>query len=656
MRIKRRGIYIGLFTALTLCLLALLLLFLPADGTKAASAASTPKYSVYFDYKYYGGSSLSDREPTPQLNTEKNNVLKSDAHVCKKGVNQNTCEVKFELYGSSSDGSTGTLSQGDTIKSKTVNITASSEYNENAFQIKNASGGVVASSSSKSIQATLTNGTYYVTFTGNSRWEQESVARTVIRVAVIECTFSFKIDDHTHSYTATVTNPTCTTDGYTTYRCSCGDSYTGNKTNALGHSYSATTTPAACTSGGYTTNRCTRCGNTYMSNQSSPLGHSYSNTQTLATCTSGGYTTHKCTRCGSSYVDSQTPALGHSYEVEKSVTCTGEKFVYTCSRCHDSYTETTDKNGTGHSFTTKTTAATCTEGGSTVYTCTKCGYSYKDDISNALGHNYTVSSVSPTCIMGGYTLYVCSRCGYEYRSGETQANGHRYVSSAHPATCTSGGYTLHECEICGANYRDNETQPLGHNFIIGAEPPTCTEFGVAVYSCQVCGYETRERDGTYPTGHSFTNTIVRTATCTMDGLRKSVCEKCGETVENRIPALGHRYEITDSYTEEERTVRVYTCSVCGDSYTQELGNQYEHVTTYVEYLFEQYAPYMYWVLLATAGIWSIAIGVAIIIAVRNEDKAKAKKMLVNYLIGLVVIFCIIVACPYLMRGIASLIT
>ena len=195
MRIKKRGVFVGLFTAFVLCGLALLLLFLPADNAATAFAAATPRYSVYFDYKYYGGSSLSDREPTPQLNTEKNNVLKSDAHICKKGVNQNTCEVKIELYGSGSDGSTGTLSQGGTIKSKTVNITASSEYNENAFQIKNASGGVVASSSSKSIQATLTDGTYYVTFTGNSRWEQESVARTVIRVAVIECTFSFKIDD-----------------------------------------------------------------------------------------------------------------------------------------------------------------------------------------------------------------------------------------------------------------------------------------------------------------------------------------------------------------------------------------------------------------------------------------------------------------------------
>ncbi|MCM1546118.1 MAG: hypothetical protein NC033_03680 [Clostridiales bacterium] len=43
------------------------------------------------------------------------------------------------------------------------------------------------------------------------------------------------------------------------------------------------------------------------------------------------------------------------------------------------------------------------------------------------------------------------------------------------------------------------------------------------------------------------------------------------------------------------------------------------------------------------------------IAQKNEDKEKAKKMLVNYVIGLVVIAVIVVACPFLIRGIATLI-
>lgn len=42
---------------------------------------------------------------------------------------------------------------------------------------------------------------------------------------------------HTHSYTAAVTAPTCTAQGYTTYTCSCGDSYVDNYTDRLGHDY-----------------------------------------------------------------------------------------------------------------------------------------------------------------------------------------------------------------------------------------------------------------------------------------------------------------------------------------------------------------------------------------------------------------------------------
>ena len=44
-------------------------------------------------------------------------------------------------------------------------------------------------------------------------------------------------EGHEHSYTAVVTAPTCTEGGYTTYTCSCGDSYTADETPALGHDW-----------------------------------------------------------------------------------------------------------------------------------------------------------------------------------------------------------------------------------------------------------------------------------------------------------------------------------------------------------------------------------------------------------------------------------
>ena len=123
-----------------------------------------------------------------------------------------------------------------------------------------------------------------------------------------------------------------------------------------------------------------------------------------------------------------------------------------------------------------------------------------------------------------------------------------------------------------------------------------------------------------------------------------------------IPATGHHYAISDSTSQNGTTTRTYYCTVCDAAYIQELGNQYEEVSSYVEDLFEQYRPYMGWVFLATAAIWSIVMGVFFAIAHKNEDKEKAKRMLVNYFIGLIVIFAILVACPYLVRGIAALVT
>ena len=51
----------------------------------------------------------------------------------------------------------------------------------------------------------------------------------------------------------------------------------------------------------------------------------------------------------------------------------------------------------------------------------------------------------------------------------------------------------------------------------------------------------------------------------------------------------------------------------------------------------------------------VSIEEAAIIAQKNEDKEKARKMLKNYVVGLVVIAVILVACPYLVNGIAALI-
>ena len=66
---------------------------------------------------------------------------------------------------------------------------------------------------------------------------------------------------HEHSYTAVVTDPTCTAKGYTTHTCACGDSYVDTYVDALGHAWdngTVTKQPTA-TETGTKTFTCTRC-------------------------------------------------------------------------------------------------------------------------------------------------------------------------------------------------------------------------------------------------------------------------------------------------------------------------------------------------------------------------------------------------------------
>ncbi len=68
---------------------------------------------------------------------------------------------------------------------------------------------------------------------------------------------------HQHSYTSSVVSPTCTSDGYTKYTCSCGKSYTDNYTEATSHDYVDTVFEPTTTSEGYTEHVCSKCGHSY---------------------------------------------------------------------------------------------------------------------------------------------------------------------------------------------------------------------------------------------------------------------------------------------------------------------------------------------------------------------------------------------------------
>ena len=163
---------------------------------------------------------------------------------------------------------------------------------------------------------------------------------------------------HRHNYIQTVTEPTCTMSGYTSYTCECGYGYNDDYTDPLGHDLAD--------------NKCTRCD--YILHD-----HIYTVTMVEADCENGGYTQGVCKICGATYKTKFTDPAGHNYENGK------------CTRCGGR-----DPNKHFHEYVLETVAPDCENGGYTVFTC-ECGDSYVEGYTNPLGHDRVKGK--------------CTRCG-----------------------------------------------------------------------------------------------------------------------------------------------------------------------------------------------------------------------------------------------------
>lgn len=256
-----------------------------------------------------------------------------------------------------------------------------------------------------------------------------------------------------HSYTAEITEPTCTTFGYTTYTCEYGDhTYIADYTDKTAHNYTAVVTAPTCTAMGYTTHTCVDCGDTYVSDYTDKIPHDYEAVVTEPTCTTMGFTTYTCRNCGDTYVSDYTEELPHNYgRTDIAPTCTELGYsIYTCLDCGTEYIGDY-KEVTEHNYAGVVTAPTCTEMGYTTYTCTDCGDTYIGDYVDATGHDYEITVTEPTCTELGYSTYTCRTCGDTYRADEVSAKGHTpsaWIIDV-PATIEGAGSKHVECTVCG---------------------------------------------------------------------------------------------------------------------------------------------------------------------------------------------------------------
>lgn len=270
-----------------------------------------------------------------------------------------------------------------------------------------------------------------------------------------------------HSYSAVVTAPTCEEEGYTTYTCGCGDTYTEDYVDALGHAWDdgvITVIPTEEQSGSCTYT-CTTCGATnVVTLPPETHEHSYTETVTPPTCTEDGYTTFTC-RCGHSYKDRVVSKTGHSmsdWARGKAPTCTAEgEERRDCANC-DHY-EIRKLDPLGHSFTNYLSDqnATCTRDGTKTARCDNgCGSTDTvADPGSATGHSHKAVVTAPTCTEQGFTTHTC-HCGDTYVDAYVSATGHKMGSwqIVKPATREEEGLRRRTCENC--DHTEEEIIPV----------------------------------------------------------------------------------------------------------------------------------------------------------------------------------------------------
>ncbi len=431
--------------------------------------------------------------------------------------------------------------------------------------------------------------------------------------------------------------PDCTDTGLTAGKhCSvCGEVTVAQEVvKALGHTEKVIPgTPATCLSAGLSDGKqCSVC-NEILEEQKAigALGHDERILSAVApSCTAEGKTEGKfCYECGVTLV-AQTilPKIPHAYDDEsdlicnscgaeraclhpettvvpgKDATCTenGLTAGTKCSICGDIVDPQETIDAKGHvEVKIPAAAPTCTENGNTEgKKCYTCGeILIKPTVIGSKGHTEkTLPEVPATCTSTGLTEgKQCTTCteitvaqkvtpiidhtySTELTKGETQhwyactvcsaksdVSDHAYTEEIgrKNATCTVDGYIQTQCE-CGAV---KKTVISAKNHSYSSEwSHTDTEHW---HACTACG------DKADLANHEYTKEISRVeATCTANGFYVMACE-CGATKTTEIISEGHKYtSVVTAPTCTTDGFTTYTCSVCDDSYTDDIVGKLNH--------------------------------------------------------------------------------
>ena len=165
----------------------------------------------------------------------------------------------------------------------------------------------------------------------------------------------------------------------------------------------------------------------------------------------------------------------------------------------------------------------------------------------------------------------------------TVKHTHEYYSEiTKQPTCSEKGERTYKCDICGDIYIEDIAK-TEHDYEDTVVKPTCTERGYTEHICKVCA-DSYKDDYTTALGHDYISQITKQVACETDGEKTFTCTHCGDTYTEAIPATGHNDIVTvveptctaDGYTEHK-------CKDCGrvvrSDVTKALGHDYDSKIT-----------------------------------------------------------------------------
>ena len=221
--------------------------------------------------------------------------------------------------------------------------------------------------------------------------------------------------------------------------------------------------------------------------------------------------------------------------------------------------------------------ATCTETGlEDGSKCSVCGKVLVEQVEiPALGHDEIPHvAQAPTCTEAGWNAYVtCSRCDYTTYEA-IQATGHTLPEEwtvVTAPTCAEKGSAKRECTSCDY-VETKDLDMIAHTPAEAVEEnrveATCTETGSYdnVVYCSVCNAELSRTTHTVEKAEHSYESAVTDPTCTAGGYTTHTCSVCGDTyTDNETGAKGHDWSAWEQ--------------IAGDKHSRTCANDANHVET-----------------------------------------------------------------------------